>query len=125
MNRSRLFLLGLICLASGALQAQTSVMLKINGVRNNKGQVLAMAQADKESKPIFAMARASQDTVSIVLENVEWEQFKISVFHDENSNYQLERNENGSPAEGYVLKSINLKKEKASFKLILYYPESQ
>ena len=61
----------------------------------------------------------------IRLENVDWEKFDLSVFHDENENWQMDMLEGKGPAEGYVLKSCEVKDEEATFKLKLYYPVNQ
>ena len=49
----------------------------------------------------------------------------LSVFHDENENWQMDMLEGKGPAEGYVLKSCEVKDEEATFKLKLYYPVNQ
>ena len=84
-----------------------------------------MAQSGKDTKPVYGMAKSEKGKVTIRLENVDWEKFDLSVFHDENENWQMDMLEGKGPAEGYVLKSCEVKDEEATFKLKLYYPVNQ
>lgn len=107
-----------------AIEART-IIVKISNVRGENGMVLVMAQADKESKPVYGMAKPEHGEATIQLENVEWEQFDLSVFHDENGNYQMDFTEDKRPIEGYVRKHCQTQKEEESVKLKLYYPTSE
>jgi hypothetical protein len=84
-----------------------------------------MAQSGKDTKPVYGMAKSEKGKVTIRLENVDWEKFDLSVFHDENENWQMDMLEGKGPAEGYALKSCEVKDEEATFKLKLYYPVNQ
>ncbi len=108
----------------GGIEART-VIVEVGNIRGNQGNILVMAQSGKETKPVYGMAKSEKGKVTIRLENVDWEKFDLSVFHDENENWKMDMLEGKVPAEGYVLKSCVVKEEEATFKLRLYYPVSQ
>ena len=98
--RRVLFILSLFMLVCGYIEART-IIVEIGNIRGNHGNILVMAQSGK------------------------WEKFDLSVFHDENENWQMDMLEGKGPAEGYALKSCEVKDEEATFKLKLYYPVNQ
>lgn len=113
-----------ILFGSSNLFART-ILVKISNIRNDKGNVLVMAQVGKDIQPIYGKAEAKNGEVTIKLENVDWEQFDISVFHDENNNIQMDMTEDKRPAEGYAMKSCKPQQEEETVKLKLYYPVNE
>lgn len=67
-----------------------TVVVEVSNVRDTLGCVLVMAQSGKDSKPVYGMAKPENGKAVIRLENVNWEKFDVSVFHDENNNRQLD-----------------------------------
>lgn len=122
--RQILFMVCLFMLVCGFVEART-VMVEIGNVRGDQGAILVMAKAGEGVEPVFGMAKPEKGKAVIRLENVSWEKFDISVFHDENENWQLDMTEGKGPAEGCAMKSCELKGEEATFKLKLYYPANE
>ena len=100
MKRLLFIALGIICYH--VVTFAQEVKVEVRGIRSAKGAIMVMAQQDSESKPVYAMATAVKDTVTVVLKDVPWEKFLISLFHDENGNWELDMNEQGIPVEGYA-----------------------
>ena len=99
------------------------VKVEVRGIRSAKGDIMVMAQQDSESKPVYAMATAVKDTVTVVLKDVPWEKFLISLFHDENGNWELDMNEQGIPVEGYAREKCKKEADaSATVKMKMYYP---
>ena len=119
-----LTILAIILLGSSNLFART-IIVKIGNVRNDKGTVLVMAQAGKDNPPIYGKAEATNGEITVKLENVEWEEFDVSVFHDENNNFQMDLTEDKRPAEGYAMKNCKPQQEEETVKLKLYYPTNE
>lgn len=113
-------MLGLI-VGCSPIMART-IIVKVSNIRGEKGNILVMAQQGKEDKPVYGMAKVERGTVSIKLENVEWDEFDLSVFHDENDNWEMDLSEDKKPTEGYAMKSCKPKKEEETVSLKLYYP---
>ena len=122
--RRVLFILSLVMLVCGCIEART-IIVEIGNIRGNHGNILVMAQSGKDTKPVYGMAKSEKGKVTIRLENGDWEKFDLSVFHDENENWQMDMLEGKGPAEGYALKSCEVKDKEATFKLKLYYPVNQ
>ena len=101
--RRVLFILSLFMLVCGYIEART-IIVEIGNIRGNHGNILVMAQSGKDTKPVYGMAKSEKGKVTIRLENVDWEKFDLSVFHDENENWQMDMLEGKGPAEGYALK---------------------
>ena len=78
--------------SSLALNAQ-KVQVEVSGVRNDKGNILIMAQNKSNAKPIYASSKAVKGKVFISMNNFNKESYDFSIFHDENSNMQLDMNE--------------------------------
>lgn len=113
--------LGIICCQ--AIMFAQDVKVEIRGIRSTKGNIMVMAQKDAESKPVYAMAVAVKDTVTVILKDVPWEQFQVSLFHDENGNWELDMNEQGIPVEGYAREKCKKEPDApATVKVKLYYP---
>lgn len=102
--------------------AQKTITVEVKGIRSNQGNILVMAKSDGSDQPAFGMAKAQKGTVSIVLNAIEGEKADVSIFHDENSNRQLDKDATGKPAEGCAVKSVSLKEEHTQCKVSLYYP---
>lgn len=102
-----------------------TVIVEITQVRNDQGNVLVMAQAGKDTEPIYGMAKAQKGQLTIRLESVVWEKFDLSIIHDENENWQMDLREGKGPAEGYALKSCVTKGEETTIKVRLYYPSNE
>ncbi len=102
-----------------------TVIVEITQVRNDQGNVLVMAQAGKDTEPIYGMAKAQKGQLTIRLESVVWEKFDLSIIHDENENWRMDLREGKGPAEGYALKSCVTKGEETTIKIRLYYPSNE
>lgn len=121
MKRSLFIALGIICCQVIVFAQQVKV--EVRGIRSARGSIMVMAQKDSQSKPVYAMVTAAKDTVTVVLKEIFWDQFQISLFHDENGNWELDKNEQGIPVEGYAREKC--KKEPdglTTVKVKLYYP---
>lgn len=121
MKRLLLIVLGFICCQ--AITFAQEVKVEVRGIRNTKGNIMVMAQANSESKPVYAMTAAVKDTVTVILKDVAWKEFLVSLFHDENGNWELDKNEQGIPVEGYAREKFKKEQEAPSaVKVKLYYP---
>lgn len=115
------FVLLVIMIACSNGMART-ILVKIGNVRGNSGTILVMAQGGKDSQPIYGKAVPANGEATVRLENVEWADFDISVFHDENNNLQMDVDEDHKPTEGYVMKSCKPRQEEETYTLKMYYP---
>lgn len=124
MKRAALLIILAMIVAYSTAGART-IIVKVSNIQGEQGTILVMAQYGKESKPVYGMAKPEKGEVTITLENVEWEQFDLSVFHDENGNYKMDFTDDKKPAEGYAMKNCKPQKEEETVKLKLYYPSNK
>lgn len=99
-----------------------TILVNINNVRGNSGTILVMVQGGKDSQPIYGKAVPENGKATVRLANVEWTDFDISVFHDENNNLQMDVDEDYKPTEGSVMKSCKPRQEEETYTLKMYYP---
>ena len=72
-----------------------------------QSDLTVMIAADKGQ---YAMVDATGDTVTLVLKEVPEGKCKLYVYHDENGNYQLDR-EDGIPAENCAIVDLDMTAE--------------
>lgn len=111
-----------VCFCSYA--SAKKIRVEIANVRSDKGNVLVMLQQGKESKPLYGMTKASSGKVVVDVDQVEWDHFDLSIFHDENGNMKMDYGNKG-PVEGYALKSCKLKDAEEAIKVSLFYPAEE
>lgn len=124
MSRISIVAIFILFLGNMPVLSQT-ITVKISNIRGEKGQILVMAQAGEESKPVYGMSKPEKGIAIVRLKNVTWEKFDISIFHDENGNWKLDMNEENMPKEGYARKTCKASKEEEMIELKIYYPENE
>ena len=108
----------------GTIEAQ-SLKVVVTGIRNTTGKILIQVQNDQQKTVGQQMCAAQKDSCTFVFENVGKGNFKISLFHDENTNYRIDKDEKGIPTEGFVLKSIKVNgksEDTVTASLKMFYP---
>ncbi len=98
-----------------------TVVVTVRDVRSDKGNILVRAAVAGKSEPVQAMAPAAVGDVVVTLEGVDGKSADISLFHDENGNYQLEMGDRG-PTEGYAMKKCKLAADTTAVAVNLFYP---
>lgn len=122
----RIVLLAIIAMiVAGSSAWARTVIVKVSNIRGETGAILVMAQSGKERKPVYGMAKPEKGEAVITLEDIGWEQFDLSVVHDENGNYQMDFTDYKRPAEGFARKHCKVQKEEETVKLRLYYPTNE
>lgn len=116
------YIIGIVVLRAMGVQAQThDVEVKIKGIRSETGNILIMALTDKESQPIYGSAKAKRGQVTITLKGLTDEKYMLSAFHDENSNWELDMDEQKRPLEGVAQSYYQFEPGKTGCKMTLYY----
>ena len=99
----------LLMLFSCATFAQ-NLEITISGIHNSKGKILLMIESDNLKTPNKYMSEITGKSCNFVLNNIQEGTYKISAFHDENGNYEIDKDEKGIPTEGFILKTIKINK---------------
>lgn len=118
---SVLVFVGVSCFTNAA-----DLTISINGIRNDKGKVLVMIKSVSKDTTFQKMKEITKDSCNFVFNDIEDGTYKLSAFHDENGNYNIDKDEKGIPTEGFVLKTITVSNSKTSsneaIKVKLFYP---
>ena len=114
-----LFTLALLTTVSTA--AAQSLEITIPNVRSDKGSILVMTVVTGAEKPVYGKADAKQGMVVVLLEGIDADTAEVSLFHDENGNFQMDMGDRG-PTEGYATRKCKLQEEKTGVKMNLFYP---
>jgi uncharacterized protein (DUF2141 family) len=116
-----------------SIKAQ-SVKIEVSGIRSDKGNIMLMAQGKnsvsgdtkEQIKPVYKMVKATKGIAVIEFKDFSMKEFDLSVFHDENNNYQLDMDEQHKPIEGFIRRHCRLEKDSAEvIKMKLYYPVTE
>ena len=100
--------LGVLLSAAAQAEAQ-EVRVTVTGVEARGGQILASLQTeDQFMQPrgaygIQQTAPAADGAVTLTFSNVAPGAYALSVLHDANGDYQMQRQANGRPLEGWAM----------------------
>lgn len=121
MKTSILFLLGAALSACTMTAAAKSLEIKVEKIRSDKGSILLMVKTDDRAEPIFRMSEARREGVGFRIDSLASQTVEVSLLHDENANYQMDKDENGMPLEGFGGKKCNLTEEASSVRISMTY----
>ena len=100
-NMKTWFLLMFLAMVTTTLLGQHTVTIEIDGLENNKGQVL-LEFNDANGKLISGHQQAIENNKSvIVIKDVKPGKYSFKYFHDENNNQKLDTNMIKMPKEGF------------------------
>lgn len=107
--RVKIFLVLVAFLTIGAVYSQaansTKLTIRVQGIKNKKGTVniaLYESDADFNQEKFSYVSRTPADlSGTIIFDKVDYGNYGVAVYHDENENQKLDRNFIGMPAEGY------------------------
>lgn len=120
-----LFLLLMVAGCQLVVYAEEEILVVVTQVRNDEGNILVMIQTDENEKPFYGLSEAQKGIVSVVIKGVFDRPFLISVFHDENADWEMDMDEQGRPIEGFARKSLRAFPEDGKCMLTLFYPSNE
>lgn len=112
-----------LMLATLTASAKT-LEITVRDVRNNKGTILVMAKVAGQEQPLYGKATAKAGKVVVTLESIDADAAEVSLFHDEDGDYQMKMGDRG-PVEGYATKKCKLPQESNTVSITLYYPTDE
>ncbi len=110
--------------SSPATGTTKRLALIVEGLHSCKGVVLLAATGGE--KPIYLMAEIADDTAktaTFTIEEMTADTLSLSIFHDENANYQLDMVD-GRPAEGCIRCVATLPDADNTRRITLTYPQN-
>lgn len=121
MKTVHTILLGAFLLLTAATVSAQSLEIEVTGIRNAKGSILLMVQGEGLKEPIYKMEAAREGKLLLAVDSPKIATVEISLFHDENGNYQMDKDEAGMPAEGFGGKRCKLNAETTKVRIPLTY----
>jgi len=89
-------------------QIASSVLIEVQGVRSDKGALVAVLYGDNPSEFLKKGARVARErvparpgSVAVCLEAPRPGVYAVAVYHDENDNHRFDRGWTGLPTEGF------------------------
>lgn len=114
----------LAALAFGAAATAKTLEITVEDVRSDKGSILVMACIAGQEKPLYGKADARKGSVTVTLTDLDADSAEVSLFHDEDGDYQMKMGDRG-PVEGYAAKKCKLPADTNAAKMRLYYPTAE
>lgn len=118
--KTLLAMLTALALGSAAATAKT-LEITVEDVCSDKGQILVMAAAAGQERPIYGKADAKKGSVVVTLTGLEADTVEVSLFHDEDGDFKMKTGSRG-PQEGYAVRKCKLPADTNAAKLRLCYP---
>lgn len=118
--------LAALVLGTAATTAKT-LEITVEDIRSDKGQILVMATVTGQEQPVYGIygkAEAKKGSVAVTLTGLGADAAEVSLFHDEDGDYQMKTGDRG-PLEGYAARKCKLPAEKNTAKMRLYYPAAE
>jgi uncharacterized protein (DUF2141 family) len=94
-------MLTVFALLSLCAQSQCRLDIEINGIRNNKGNIMLQLLGTDERAVKQEIIPAKEKSVTIILNDIKAGRYAIRYYHDENVSGKMETNLVGKPVEGY------------------------
>lgn len=123
MKKVMLSVLMAVC-TIGTMEAQ-SLKVVVTGIRNTTGKILIQVQNDQQKTVGQQICDAQKDSCTLMFKNVKTGNLKISLFHDENMNDHIDKDEKGIPTEGFAIKSVKVNgksEDTVTANLKMFYP---
>lgn len=118
-DMKRTLSLSLATLLTATTISAKDLKIKIDNLRSDKGRILLTAAGD--AQPRYAVARPSDRTASFTFTGITADSLTLSIIHDENGNYRLDKEADGKPAEGCIRTVVSLPAEKNEATVELRY----
>lgn len=96
-------------------QADKSATFKITNIPSKQGKIMITTEEGK----FYEMTDATETTVEIKLINISNGEYTIYVYHDVNSNFALDRDEDNIPFEYCAIKKLEVTDENREFQIEL------
>lgn len=114
----------LAALVLGTAATAKTLEIKVEEIRSDKGSILVMARIAGQEQPVYGKADARKGSVTVTLTGLEADAAEVSLFHDEDGDYQMKMGDRG-PEEGYAAKKCKLPAETNTAKMRIYYPTAE
>lgn len=104
----------------------TDLTITIKGIKGNKGNLMIGVGDLQNPKSMKGnMARITNETTTVQIKEIPKGECTIYVYHDENQNYLLDKDEKGIPKEGCAIKKTVINQQNNTVEVTLYYGKKE
>lgn len=107
--------------------AQTGdLTVTIKGIKGNKGNLMiGVGDLQNPLSMKGDIVKITSETATTLIKGVPQGEGIIYVYHDENGNYMLDKDEQGVPKEGCAIKKTIVNEQNNSAEVVLYYGKGE
>lgn len=113
-------------LATSNMAQTTDLTITVKGIKGNKGNLMiGVGDLQNPSSMKGDMVKITGETATTQIKDVPQGEGTIYVYHDENGNYKLDKDEQGVPKEGCAIKKTIVNEQNNSAEVVLYYGKGE
>lgn len=113
-------------LATTSKAQTTDLTITVKGIKGNKGNLMiGVGDLQNPQSMKGNMAKITSETATTQIKEVPQGKGTIYVYHDENGNYILDKDEQGVPKEGCAIKKAVINEQNNSIEVVLYYKKGE
>lgn len=118
--------LAILGFTTASMSQTTDLTITIKGIKGNKGNLMIGVGDLQNPKSMKGdMARITNETTTVQIKEVPKGECTIYVYHDENGNYLLDKDEKGTPKEGCAIKKVVVNQQNNTAEVTLYYGKGE
>lgn len=109
-------------LATTSMAQTTDLTITVKGIKGNRGHLMiGVGDLQNPLSMKGDMVKITSQTATTLIKGVPQGEGTIYVYHDENGNYMLDKDEQGVPKEGCAIKKKIVNEQNNSAEVVLYY----
>lgn len=113
-------------LATTSMAQNTELAITVKGIKGNKGNLMiGVGDLQNPQSMKGNMVKITSETVTTHIKEVPEGECTIYVYHDENENYMLDKDEQGMPKEGCAILKTIINEHHRSTEVTLYYGKGE
>lgn len=113
-------------LSTPCVAQTTDLTITVKGIKGNKGNLMiGVGDLQNPSSMKGDMIKITSETATTQIKGVPQGEGTIYVYHDENGNYRLDKNEQGVPKEGCAIKKTVVNEQNNFAEVVLYYGKGE
>lgn len=115
-----------VTLATTSLAQTIELNITVKGIKGNKGNLMiGVGDLQNPQSMRGDIIKITSETVNTQIKGVPQGQCTIYVYHDENENYTLDKDQKGVPKEGCAIEKTVVNKQNNAVEVVLYYGKGE
>lgn len=120
------FIITSIIIATTAMAQTIDLNVTIKGIQGTNGNIMiGVGDAKNPQMMKGEIVKITGETATTQIKEVPTGKVTLYIYHDENVNYQLDRDESGNPKEGCAISHTVVDEQKNAVEVTLYYKKGK